>query len=240
MWNNADKFDHLISLAAFKCTEEEAKKLHELDTSNVEFDKAYCRKRSRIIRKYKDGYKASGFAVIAVKVAAAAVITIAMLAVLVSCVPGLRQAIYDTVIEWYEDHISIKFEGPGIPEIETDEDDGIPPTYIEEVRKPTYLPEGIWEDVLINTNHHKVIDYYMGEEYLFCFEQALLGSNSISVDNEGATITYADINGNSAIVIENITKNVISIVWNDKEYVYLLTTEILELEELMQYAKSVE
>ena len=121
----------------------------------------------------------------------------------------------------------------------TDEDDGIPPTYIEEVRKPTYLPEGIWEDVLINTGYHKVIDYYIGEEYLFAFEQALLGSNSITVDNEGATITYADINGNNATVIENRTTNVVSIIWNDKEYVYFLTTEILELEELMQYAKSV-
>ena len=240
MWNNADKFDHLISLAATKCTEEEAKKLNELDTSGVEFDEAYYRKRNKAIKKYKRGPKGFVAKVIVIRFAAAVVIIAAMLAVLVSCVPGLRQAIYDTVIEWYEDHISIKFEGPGIPEIETDEDDGIPPTYIEEVRKPTYLPEGIWEDVLINTGYHKVIDYYIGEEYLFAFEQALLGSNSISVDNEGATITYADINGNNATVIENITKNVISIVWNDKEYVYLSTTEILELEELMQYAKSVE
>ena len=238
MWNNADKFDHLISLAALKCTEEEAKKLNESDTSDVEFGKSYYRKRSRIIRKYRGGYKASSFAVMAVKLAAAAVIIVALLAVLIGCVPGLRQAIYDAVIEWYEEYLSIRFEGPGIPEIETEED-GTPPTCIEEVRKPTDLPEGVWEDVLINTNYRKTIDYYMGEVYLFSFSQLLLDTNGISFDNEGATVTYADINGNNATIIDNKTENVISIVWNDKEYVYLLTTEILELEELMHYAKSV-
>lgn len=239
MWNNADKFDHLISLAALKCTEEEAKKLNEPDTSDVEFGKSYYRKRSRIIRKYRGGYKASGFAVMAVKLAAAAVIIVALLAVLIGCVPGLRQAIYDAVIEWYDEYLSIRFEGPGIPEKETEEN-GTPPTCIEEHHKPTNLPEGVWEDVILNKNTQISIDYYNGEKYLFSFSQSLLGSNSISVDNEGATITYADINGNSAIVIENKTTNVVSIIWNDKEYVYLLTTEILELEELMQYAKSVE
>lgn len=239
MWNNADKFDHLISLAALKCTEEEAKKLNEPDTSDVEFGKSYYRKRSKIIRKYRGGYKASGFAVMAVKLAAAAVIIVALLAVLIGCVPGLRQAMYDVVIEWYEEYLSIRFEGPGIPEKETEED-GTPPTCIEEHHKPTDLPEDVWEEVVLNKNTQISIDYYNGEEYLFSFSQSLLGSNSISVDNEGATITYADINGNSAIVIENKTTNVVSIIWNDKEYVYLLTTEILELEELMQYAKSVE
>lgn len=238
MWNNADKFDHLISLAATKCTEEEAKKLNELDTSGVEFDKAYYRKRSRIIRKYRGGYKASGFAVMAVKLAAAAVIIVALLAVLIGCVPGLRQAIYDAVIEWYEEFLSIRFEGPGIPEKETEEN-GTPPTCIEEHHKPTDLPEGVWEDVLINTDHEKTIDYYMGEEYLFSFSQLLLDTNGISFDNEGATVTYAVINGNNATVIEYETNSTICIVWNDEEYVYLLTTEILELEELMHYAKSV-
>ena len=239
MWNNADKFDHLISLAALKCTEEEAKKLNESDTSDVEFGKSYYRKRSRIIRKYRGGYKASVFAVMAVKLAAAAVIIVALLAVLIGCVPGLRQAIYDAVIEWYEEYLSIRFDGSGIPEKETEEDDGTPPTCIEEHHKPTNLPEGVWEDVLINTDYEITIDYYMGEEYLFSFSQLLLDTNGISFDNEGATVTYAVINGNNATVIEYETNSTICIVWNDEEYIYLLTTEVFELEELMHYAKSV-
>ena len=240
MWNSADKFDHLISLAATKCTEEEAKKLNELDTSGVEFDKAYYRKRSRIIRKYRGGYKASGFAVMAVKLTAAAVIIVALLAVLIGCVPGLRQAIYDAVIEWYEEYLSIRFDGSGIPEIETDEDDGIPPTYIEEYHKPTNLPEGVWEDVVLDKNTQIYIDYYNGEEYLFSFTQCVLGSSDTYLDNEGAIITSIKINDNDATVIEYQTKPEKFIIWKDGEYAYQIFSNTIGIVELIEYAKIVE
>ena len=49
MQNNSDKFDHLISLSAIKCTEEDAKKLKDIDTSDVVFDASYHRKRNKLI-----------------------------------------------------------------------------------------------------------------------------------------------------------------------------------------------
>ena len=240
MWNSADKFDHLISLAATKCTEEEAKKLNELDTSGVEFDKAYYRKRSRIIRKYRGGYKASGFAVMAVKLVAAAVIIVALLAVLIGCVPGLRQAIYDAVIEWYEEYLSIRFDGSGIPEKEVEEDYGTPPTCIEEHHKPTDLPEGVWEDVILNKNTQISIDYYNGEKYLFSFIQRILDSSDINLDNEDVNITQIEINGNDVMVIEYNAKALKCIVWNDGEYVYQISSDTIGIVDLIEYAKKVE
>ena len=51
MQNNSDKFDHLISLSAIKCTEEDAKDFNDLDTSDVVFDSSYYRKRNKIIKR---------------------------------------------------------------------------------------------------------------------------------------------------------------------------------------------
>ena len=53
MFNNSDKFDHMIALAAMKCAEEDARALNELDTEGVSFDASYYRKRNRVINKCK-------------------------------------------------------------------------------------------------------------------------------------------------------------------------------------------
>ena len=241
MWNNADKFDHLISLAATKCTEEEAKKLNELDTSGVEFDEAYYRKRNKAIKKYKRGPKGFVAKVIVIRFAAAVVIIAAMLAVLVSCVPGLRQAIYDAVTVWCEDYFAIRYESEDGEEKETDEnEENEVPTYIKEFHKPTNLPDDVWEDVILQGNTKLCIDYYVNEECLFSFTQFILDPNYKYIDNEDMIVTSIKFNENVATVIEYQTKPEKCIVWNDGKYAYQILSNTLGIVELIEYAKNVE
>ena len=245
MLNNTDKFDHLIALAAMKCTEEEASELKSLDTSSVSFDPSYYRKRSKVIRQYK--YKPNGRRSTAVRLAVAIAAALILMTLLIGCVPRLREAIYNAIVEWYNECFSVRYEDPDGKEKETGYEEGstteaesvAAPTYIKNVRKPTDLPEGVWEDVLTENHTQITIDYYMGDEYLFSFAQAVLKPCDNYVDNEDVNVIQIQINGNDATVLEYKDKKEISIIWSDNEYSYHIFSTECDLETLAEYAKSV-
>mgnify|MGYP003290713408 CR=1 FL=1 len=248
MWSNSDRFDHLIALAATKCTDEEARQLNELDTSSVEFDSSYYKKRSQMIRKYRHGAKKVSLKVIAVRAVAAVMIVAVMLAILISCVPELRKAIYNAIIEWYDDFFAVRYEGNDGLEQETGYNGGSmsksstwadAPTYIASVRKPTDLPEGVWEKVVSKTSAKINLDYYLGEEYLFSFSQFILEPSDKCVDSEEIDVSYVKINGNDATIVEYIAQSEICVFWNDKEYTYQIVSDVVGINELLKYAESV-
>lgn len=251
MQNKSDKFDHLIALAAMKCLDEEAKALKETDVSDVKFDDSYYRKRSRVISKCKRRSTFKGAKRVAVRLAVAVLITLALTCALIGCVPKWREAIYGAIVRWYEDCFTVSYEEPdGKPkettyfeEIEetTSNTDSIKdsPTYIEEIRKPTGLPEGAWEDFVLQNNTTISIDYYFNEEYLFSFTQRLLKPNDNFVDNEDVNVTYIKINGNDATVVEYVNKKEIYVLWSDTEYSYYIISTECDLEALIEYAESV-
>ena len=245
MLNNSDKFDHLIALAAMKCADEEADELNSLDTSSVSFDPSYYRKRNKVIRQYK--YKPNGRRSTAVRLAVAIAAAIILMSLLIGCVPRLREAIYNAIVEWYNECFSVRYEDPDGKEKETgyeeesttEAESVVAPTYIKNVRKPTDLPEGVWEDVIVENNTQIMLDYYLGDEYLFSFTQSLLKPIDRYVDNDEVNVKCIDINGNNATVIEYIGKKEISIIWSDSEYSYHIFSTECDLDTLVEYAKSV-
>ena len=245
MFNHSDQFDHFIALAAVKCTEDEAKALKELDTSNVCFDESYYRKRNKIIRKYRRMQGAKRSKHIAMRLLAAILVTVALAALLIGCVPGLRQAIYDAITGWYEQYFTVRYETPSGQEKETspettpENEQIVAPTFIKEIRKPTNLPDNVWEDEVVNNNAKFSIDYYMGEQHLFSYTQFLLKPSDKYVDNEDVDVTYTYINGHSATIVDYVSKKETNILWSDGEYSYHIFSTQCDLETLLEYAKSV-
>ncbi|MBR2479344.1 MAG: DUF4367 domain-containing protein [Clostridia bacterium] len=244
MYNKSDKFDHLIALAAMKCAEEDAKELNELDTSSVKFDPSYYRKRAKMINGRKRRPALKRARTVTLRVAAAIMIISMLGCIMIGCVPEWREAIFGAIIEWYDNCFAVRFETPGGSEPETeptDTNDGQPtaPTSIEEIRKPTDLPEGVREDILLQNLSTFVVDYYFNDEYLFSFSQRLLKPNYNHVDNEDVDVTYIKINGNDATVVEYVSKYEIIILWSDSEYFYYIASTECDLEELIEYAESV-
>lgn len=244
MYNKSDKFDHLIALAAMKCAEEDAKELNELDTSSVKFDPSYYRKRAKMINGRKRRPALKRARTVTLRVAAAIMIISMLGCVMIGCVPEWREAIFGAIVEWYDSFFAVRFETPGGSEPETeptDTNDGQPtaPTSIEEIRKPTDLPEGVWEDILAQNPSTFVVDYYFNDEYLFSFSQRLLEPNYNRVDNEDVDVTYIKINGNDATVVEYVSKYEIIILWSDSEYSYYIASTECDLEALIGYAESV-
>ncbi len=244
MYNKSDKFDHLIALAAMKCAEEDAKELNELDTSSVKFDPSYYRKRAKMINGRKRRPALKRARTVTLRVAAAIMIISMLGCIMIGCVPEWREAIFGAIVEWYDNCFAVRFETPGGSEPETepaDTNDGQPtaPTSIEEMRKPTNLPEGVWEDILAQNSAVVNIDYYFNEEYLFSFSQSILEPNDNYVDNEDMDVTYIKINSNDATVVEYVSKDEIIILWSDSEYSYYIASTECDLETLIGYAESV-
>ncbi|MBQ7376871.1 MAG: DUF4367 domain-containing protein [Clostridia bacterium] len=245
MQNHLDKFDHLIALAAMKSAEDDAKAMYELDISDVSFDPSYYKKRSKAIRKYKNAPRERMTRGKTFRLVLAIVISITMLAAMVGCVPAIREAIYNAIIGWYDEYFSVSYESPAGEEAESPADETlekeiVAPTYIEQTRKPSNLPEDVWEDTVVNTNAKVTLDYYIGEEYLFSFTQFVLEPADKYVDNEEMKITDMEINGNPATLVEYKNKNATCILWNDKEYAYQIWSNTLSIEALIQYASSVQ
>lgn len=250
MKNNSDKFDHLIALAAAKCAEEEARALDEIDTSDVVFDNAYYRKRNKTINRFKRKSRLKLAKSVAVRVAAAIMIMITITCVLIGCVPRWREAIFEAIVKWYDNCFSVGYENPDTGEemetgyqeesaSETEEVIVVAPTMIESIRKPSDLPEGVWEDVIVENKTNILIDYYYGDQYIFSFSQFILKPNDSYVDNEDVDVTHIKIDGNDATVVEYLDKNEINVFWNDGEYSYQIFSPECDFETVISYAKSV-
>ena len=248
MKNNSDKFDHLISLAAIKCAEEDAEKLNELDTSDVVFDSSYYKKRNKIINKFKRAPSVRTTKTVLLRLAAAIMIVIMLSGALIGCVPSLRKAIFDAIVKWYDNYIAVSYDSQDGQEDETGYEeettsqinaDVVVPTRIIDIRKPRDLPEGVWEDIFVQTNTSVNIDYYHNEDYIFSFSQTLLKPRDIHVDNEDVDVTYIKINGNDAMVVESINEREIIISWSDGEYSYIIASTVCDLETLIKYAENV-
>ena len=119
MQNNSDKFDHLISLSAIKCTEEDAKKLKDMDTSDVVFDTSYHRKRNKLINKYRLKSSVKSTKSVMIRVIAAILIMVMLSGALIGCMPRLREAIFNAIVKWYESYVTVNYDRPDEREMET-------------------------------------------------------------------------------------------------------------------------
>lgn len=255
MQNNTDKLDYLIALAASKCLDEEAKALMDIDTSNVQFDAEYYRKRKQAINKYNRRSRLKCSKTVAIRLLVAIMIMVMLSCALIGCVPKWRRAIYEAIVEWYNDCFVVRYEETDAPPAETrypettateteeaaavePESTKAAPDHIEEVRKPRELPDGVWEDV-VKTSIGINIDYYFNDELLFSFTQRVLKSSDKQFDSDGVNITYVKINEHDATVVEYGDKKEIYILWSDGEYAYHIFSTECDMETLVQYAESV-
>ena len=185
-----DKLDYMLYMVAAECCKTDVEKFDSIDDSNVSFTPDFYRKQNRIIRKYKYRPMFKAIKKIASRVAIVLMAILSAGFITVMAVEPLREALYETIIEWYDDYLTIRFEpidretedtdqintetensdteervtenvsSNSVTETVNDESDPqteittektaevvTPPTTIKEVRKPTYIPDGVVEDV---------------------------------------------------------------------------------------------
>ena len=252
-----DKLDMIIALAAKDCGNDDVELLDNLDVSEVALDKHFHRRKTRIVEKHKRYPTMLALKKGILRVAIVLMVFMSLGFTTIMAISPMRKAVFEVVIEWYEDYITIRYEptdkdvnvasgGEGNETTDNDENSAmndpviIPPTVIEEVRKPTALPKNVVEDIVMQNKTFVCIDYYQGDELIYTFNQMSLEVRDIYLDNEGVILETVDINGNPSTVIQHTEFSGVSIVWSDGEYIYQMITQSKSLDELIHLCRSVQ
>ena len=257
-YTRRDKLDLMIGLALSLERDKDLVMFDALDTSEVIKDKKYYQVKKSIFRNYGIKRVMRHIKTGVPKVAVFIVAILSAATIAVTSIKPLRNAVIDAIIEWRDEYLTIRYNVPesayteeeettesttedtsSVQGLQTPGETIIPPKTIEEVRKPTCLPEGVVEDVLTENSGMVVIDYYCNNDYMFSFSQQLLTEIAAYVDNETVTISQININGYKAQAVENKTDNFKIIIWNDGEYIYQISSTAYEMKELIDIAKSV-
>lgn len=241
-----DKLDLLIAWAARDCENDEAEKFKNIDTSGVVLSAGFYARKRRLIGRYKlrPALAVCRKCFVRVAVALMALMSIGFLTVM--AIPNVRNAMFDAVVEWYENYVSVRFEPSGAQEpdgtSDIDPDTTVasvtPPTKIEKIMKPTYVPQGAEEDVVINNASCVTIDYYSGDDMIMSFTQVLFGDGKTLYDNSISGTNDVMVNGNRAIAFKHESEGG-ELIWTDGEYYYQIDSATLGIDELVKIASSV-
>ena len=243
-----DKLDAILTLAAARCVQDEAEAFLSADISgipdNPELEKKILEgtlgsgNGSRNSRGKKRGIKW------AIKIGAL-VALLCMSVAFTACmfVPVIREAVWNTIVEWYEDHIEVSFSDSEVetePPTEPPEDEI--PTSIEQTARLTYLPEGcVMGDESVSKSQYYVNCYTQSGEWKFAFCQRLIDGSNSFLDNESGNIIHLKVNEYGAVFTEYEEEQVIySLVWQDAEYRYSLYGYFDSVTEMVQIAESFE
>lgn len=188
---------------------------NNLDTSNVVFDEKYYKKRDRIVRKESRKPKIRLLKRISTRVAVAILVLLSVAFMTLMSISAVRNAIWTVVVEWYEEYIDIKHDD-GTPNENSTLD------RIESINKPTVLPNGVEEEVIIESKFLVTYEYYQGDDYLGTFTQRIIDETfGMQFDSEGAYSYMLDINEKHIFIINDEDGN-ITMFWKDRNYDYLL------------------
>ena len=109
---------------------------------------------------------------------------------------------------------------------------------IEEIRMPTYVPEGyelVEEPILMGENDGIRIVWKNQKETKIIFSQLLLGSKT-TIDTENSEIKVIDIETTISVMEKN---NRTFVFWNDNTYAYTLITSDISEDDIVKIVKSV-
>lgn len=188
---------------------------NNLDTSNVVFDEKYYKKRDRIVRKESRKPKIRLLKRISTRVAVAILVLLSVAFMTLMSISAVRNAIWTVVVEWYEEYIDIKHDD-GTPNENSTLD------RIESINKPTVLPNGVEEEVIIENDTRVMYDYYIGDEYICTFTQGIKDENNkLQFDSEEIVSYTIDSDGKHIYVI-NDEDGFVTMYWVDEYYDYSL------------------
>ena len=262
-----DKLDYMIQLAYLQCGTKDAELFDEVDGTEVPVPKSLDRRIMRLISREAREQCCGKTKRMLGRTAIAAMLIMSIMFTLLISVTGIREAIWKAIVEWHDNYITISFEkniediGEEVTEEstaentqsdtsidsqpESDDEPSLenkpvvtPPTKIEEVRKPTYIPDGVIEDE-IRTQSYFVVDYFLGNDIVCSFSQFIIKENDKYFDNETASVEEIYINEYKASLVTYSSQTEKGIVWSDGEYVYIFVSSVLDVEEMKAIAESV-
>lgn len=207
-----DRLDAMILLSAHVLAEKNEADLMSVDTSEVNIPAKVERRIRRMIgrerrrNEYGVVYKAAKQAAAIILVICTAAFTLAM------SVEAVREALWSTVIQWYEDYISITH-------VTYDN----PPEIIEEKKEPVAIPDDWVREVLVDSNFMYYIQYSNHNEETIRFIQKVIDGIEDWIDNENSTVENIMIDVHEGNLVTLLDKEMSFLVWSDGCYSYAIS-----------------
>lgn len=228
-----EKFDALLSLASAECIKEEAEAFLSADISEIADN-------PQMLRKVLGGSrKGKWHTVKIILLVALLCMSIAFTACML--VPEIRQAIWNVLVSERDSSVEIDFETneEAVPANDSISEEY--PATIERKMQVTYVPEGFSVSTDVLRPGQYVISY-MSEDGKkdFLISQAVINNvNSFVNENEGQ-ITYIEIAGTEAILMEcNNDSFIYKLVWQDDQYRYMICGSFVPANEIIRIAEGI-
>ena len=245
IYESKNKFDYLLDMAVCECGSRDVDFFNSLDDTGVILSDRLNRAVRRLIFREEHKTVRLKARTVLTRVAVAILIIISLMLALIACVPVLRDAIWEVIVEWTDDYIKVDMQGIGNPDnsdnTETPGDSTqnavVPPPYIQQFREPVVDNEAVEAEVLGKNDSVYLIDYYIGDDWYFTYSQSVFGEG-LKIDSTAVEVKMVKVNGFDALlaITEDNMEN--KIVWGDGEYLYYIYGTMNE-SEIIKLAESV-
>lgn len=223
-------FDLLLCAAAEQYSNKELERILSVDTSSID---AQIKEKTKNIRKSQQSHL-NVWRIF--KVAAVACLTIMSMAFTACvCIPEVREAIYDVVIEWYEDHIGVSIETTEQIPVE-------PPSSIQQKAYTSYLDDSYRCEISVDNETIYALSYYNVEtdEWRFMLKQTIISGDWNFADAEGQSVMETTIgNKNAVIETDESIPGFYTLHWRDDLYEYSIYGQFDNVDDLLRIASGV-
>ena len=227
---NSSELDALIFLASDALTEQNAEYLSSIDTSDTVICPATEKKILRMIRRKERQVKYEKIYSYCRRIAAVFALVCTISFAVCLSIEGVRTKIFETAVEFYEDHIGIIIS-----------QNTKTPRKIEEYREPEIVPAGTTRKEVHKSSRIYVVHYDNSEGICqIVFEQSVISSNETWYDDD-CTIEEITIDGMDAVLLDYTEEKRYVLIWSDGEYKYSLDSceSSIGVDVLKSIAKSV-
>ena len=243
MQKTFSNFEVLLMMASEDVVNKIGEAFMTVDTTDLEMSPQTHKKARHYIRHPKKNEKLHPVKMILV--ACLIIMSIAFTACV--CIPQIREAITNVVVQWYDEYFSVGFGDESTivttrPEPEDPTPD-TPPTTIEKKAYAGYLPEAGYTYAVTNQTLMIYELQYSDSNgnIVFILSQSVIDGELLWNDNDDTTSQEITVNGQKAYLVSYIDEpDVYTLIWRDNSYQYTIYGYFEDRSELIKIAESVE
>ncbi len=155
------------------------------------------------------------------------------------CIPAIRSAIKQVLVDWYEDYIAVDFKDSEDAEtLET-----IVPGSVSIAHKAYVadLPEGYTLVTKVDTNTYYGVNYYHDGERKFMLSQSIRCCEDVWLDSTSKNLDHITIGDSPAVLITDENADVITyiVIWHDGQYEYAIMGQFDDSAKAVELAEKV-
>lgn len=224
-----DKLDALILLSGSVLIDENVRHFESTDTSCVLRPRSLDRRVKRNIKRESLKNDFGTFFKYAKRVAAVILVICTVSFAAIISVDAVRKAVWNIVVEFFDDYMSIFFES-----------ELTHPKTLEEIKDiDPQKPE--WEKrVMMKSSLLYYVEYYDGDTLMLSYIQCTINENGIHLNNKNSYCENIQVGNHPAVLIYRADQQLYSLSWSDGIYAYELdsTSTDITREDIIAFAES--